>query len=713
MERRTFLKGATAAAALSVSSTGITMNAEAKTASMGPLLDPWTGPHSGIPRFDLVRKQDFKPALLKGMDLARAEITRITSQRSMGTFENTIEPFEDMGRPLGRAGNIFNVYTSNMNDKEMQKIDEDMAPILSAFNDEIIQNDALFQRIKTAYENRTADGLTGEKLRLVEVHYDRFARRGAALGAQDKARLKEINGKLASLYTKFGQNQLHDEENYTLVLDKEADLAGLPQPMRDAAAQAAADRKMPGKWVFTNTRSSMEPFLTYADRRELREKGWRMWVNRGDNPGDHNNRKIISEILKLRTERAKMLGFPTHAHWMVDNNMAKTPENAMNLMTKVWKAAVGRVKEEVADMQAIADSEGAKITIEPWDYRYYAEKVRKAKYNIDRNEVKEYLQLDKIFEGMFWAANQVYGLEFVKLKGIPVFHPDMTVYDVRRGGKQVGLFYFDPFARPGKNSGAWMTEYRTQERFKGTHLPIVSNNCNYIKAKPGEPVLISWDDASTMFHEFGHALHGLLSSVNYPTLAGTSVKRDFVEFPSQVNEYWFPTQEVLGKFALHYKTGKPIPQALVDRVLEAKNFNQGFATVEYLASAIYDMKIHIAATTDKDIDPVEFEKQAMEEIGCPKEVVLRHRPTAFGHIFSGDGYSAGYYVYIWADTMTADVYEGFVEKGGVYNKDACKLLETSIMSVGNSIPPDEAFRRFRGRDVDTNALMRDRGFPVT
>jgi peptidyl-dipeptidase Dcp len=713
MERRTFLKGAAAAAALSVSTTGMTMDADAKTTSLGPLLDTWKGPHGGLPRFDLVRKEDFKPALLKGMDLAREEIKRITAQRSMGTFANTIEAFEDVGRPLGRASNFFYVYTSNLNDKDMQKIEEDMAPILSAFSDEIIQNDALFQRIKTVYDNRATEGLTPEQLRLVEVHYDRFARRGAALGAEDKARLKEINGKLASLYTKFGQNQLHDEESYTLVIENDADLAGLPQPMRDAAAQAAAERKMPGKWVFTNTRSSMEPFLTYADRRELREKGWRMWVNRGDNPGEHNNRKIISEILKLRAERAKMLGFPTHAHWMVDNNMAKTPENAMNLMTKVWKAAVGRVKEEVADMQAIADAEGAKIRIEPWDYRYYAEKVRKAKYNIDRNEVKEYLQLDKIFEGMLWATKQVFDLDFVKLSGIPVFHPDMSVYDVRRNGKQVGLFYFDPFARAGKNSGAWMTDYRAQERFSGEQRPIVSNNCNYIKAKPGEPVLISWDDASTLFHEFGHALHGLLSNVSYPTLSGTNVKRDFVEFPSQVMEYWFPTKEVLSRFALHYKTGKPIPQELVDKVINAKNFNQGFATVEYLASAIYDMKIHTLDINGKDIDAVEFEKAAMEEIGCPKEIVLRHRPTAFGHIFSGDGYSAGYYVYIWADTMTADVYEGFMEKGGLYNKDACKLLETSIMSVGNSIPPDEAFRRFRGRDVDTNALMRDRGFPVT
>lgn len=713
MKRRSFLQSAAATAALSMTTTGISMNAEAKTAALGPMLDPWVGPYGGIPRFDKLRKADFKPALMKGMDLARAEIDALTKSKAAPSFENTILAYEDGGRELGRVGNFFGVYTSNLNDKDMQKIEEEMSPILSAFNDEVTQNDALFQRIKAVYDGRASAGLTTEQLRLTEVHYERFARQGAALGKEQKARLKEINGKLASLYTKFGQNQLHDEETYTLVIESEADLVGLPQPLKDAAAQAATERKMPGKWVFSNTRSSMEPFLTYSDRRDLREKGWRMWVNRGDMPGEHNNRKVIAEILKLRSERAKLMGFESHAHRMLDNNMAKHPDNAMNLMLKVWKAAVARVKEEVADMQAIADKEGAKISIEPWDYRYYAEKVRIAKYAIDQNEVKQYLQLDKILAGMFWAANQVYGLEMVKLSGVPVFHPDMSVYEVRRGGKRVGLWYFDPFARAGKSSGAWMTEYRTQERFKGEITPIVSNNSNFIKGKPGEPVLISWDDASTMFHEFGHALHGLLSNVTYPTLAGTSVKRDFVEFPSQVNEYWFATPEVLNQFALHYQTGKPIPKELVDKVLKAKNFNQGFSTVEYLASAIYDMKIHLAATPDKDIDAVEFEKAAMEEIGCPKEVVLRHRPTAFGHIFSGDGYSAGYYVYMWADTMTADVYEGFQEKGGLYNKEACKLLETSIMNVGNSIPPDEAFRRFRGRDVDTNALMRDRGFPVS
>ncbi len=713
MKRRSLLKGAAASAALTVAATGLSRAATAKPSDLGPLLEPWSGPHGGIPPFDRITTEQFKPALLKGMDLARAEIQALASQQSAPTFENTCLAYEDSGRPLGRAGNFFGVYTSNMNDEAMQKIEADMSPILSEFSDEIIQNQNLFERIKAVYDARDTSGLNTEQMRLVDVQYRGFVRRGAALNNEQKARMKEINARLATLYTTFSQNQLADEESYTLTLDNEADLAGLPEPLRAAASQAAKDRGQPGKWVFTNTRSSLEPFLTYSDRRDLREKGWRMWVSRGDNEGTHNNRALAGEILKLRSERAQLLSFPTHAHWALDNNMAKTPDDAMNLMLKVWKAAVARAKEEVADMQAIAGKEDANIKIEPWDYRYYAEKVRLAKYDIDQNLVKEYLQLERIREGMFWAANQVYGLEFVKLASIPVFHADMSVYEVRRGGHQVGLWYFDPYARAGKRSGAWMTEYQTQERFREAFTPIVSNNSNFIKGEPGEPVLISWSDATTMFHEFGHALHGLLSNVTYPTLAGTSVKRDFVEFPSQVNEYWFSTQEVLGQFAMHYKTGMPIPQDLVAKILKAKNFNQGFSTVEYLASAIYDMKIHLAATTDKAIDPIEFEKTTMAEIGCPAEIVMRHRPTAFGHIFSGDGYSAGYYVYIWADTMTADVYEGLMEKGGLYNKEACNLLESSIMSVGNSIPPDEAFRRFRGRDVDTNALMRDRGFPVS
>jgi len=712
MNRRTFLKSAISMVALCGGSIVSVKKSLADTVPMGPLLAPWTGDHGGFPRFDLVKLEDFKPSLMNGMDLKRAEITTITSQQANPTFENSIAAFEDSGRPLNRSNRFFDIYTSTMNDKPMQTIESEMKPILAKFDDEIIQNDPLFQRIKAVYEARETSGLTTEQQRLVDVYYRQFTRQGAGLDAKKKQRLREINEKLATLFTNFRHNQLADEEHYTLVIDNEADLEGLSDSLRADAAAQAETHGMKGKWVVANTRSSMEPFLTFSSRRELREKGWRMWTRRGDNNDAHDNKATIGEILKLRAERARILGFPTHAHWILADNMAKTPEAAMKLMIRVWQASVNRVHEEVADMQAVADAEHTKIKIEPWDYRYYAEKVRKAKYDVDQNEVKQYLQLDKIREGMFWAANQVYGLEMVKVEGLPVVQPDITVYEVRRGGKQIGLWYFDPYARDGKNSGAWMNEYCTQEKFRGAVLPIVSNNANFVKGKPGEPVLISWDDATTMFHEFGHALHGLQSNVNYPSLAGTNVKRDFVEFPSQVNERWIMTPEVLSKFAVHYKTGAPIPDALVAKIRKSKTFNQGFITTEYLASALYDMKIHLAATPDKLIEPDEFERLTMQELGCPTEIVMRHRPTQFGHIFADDGYSAGYYAYIWADTMSADAAEAFKEAGGFYDRATCDRFRDSIFTVGNSVPPDLAFRNFRGRDVDTNALMRDRGFPV-
>lgn len=682
----------------------------AETVTLGPLLDPWTGEHGGYPRFDLVKPSDLKGALLKGMELKREQIKALTSQKSLPTFDNTIVALEDCGRPLSNACRFFDVYTSTMNDKPMQAIETEMKPLLTKFDDEIFQNDELFQRIKTVYDARENAQLTDEQKRLCEVYYKMFTRQGAGLDKDKKKRLSEINEELSKLYTKFRHNQLADEEKYMLVLENEADLDGLSDSLREAAATQAEAHGKKGKWVITNGRSSMEPFITFSNRRDLREKGWRMWTCRGDNNDENDNKENITAILKLRSERANILGFPTHAHWSVDDSMAKTPDAAMDLMMRVWAAAKGRVKQEVADMQAIADSENAKITIEPWDYRYYAEKVRKAKFDIDQNEVKQYLQLDKIRDGMFWAAKQVFGVDMVKLDGIPVVQPDVTVYEVRRNGKQIGLWYFDPYGREGKNSGAWMSEYRTQEKFKSPVTPIVSNNSNFVKGKPGEPVLIAWDDANTMFHEFGHALHGLLSNVNYPTLAGTNTKRDFVEFPSQVNERWLMTNEVLDQFALHYKTGKPIPKALVEKLKRAKTFNQGFSTGEYLASALYDMKIHLAATKDKNIKPDEFEQVTMTEIGCPKEIVMRHRPTAFGHIFSDDAYSSGYYAYIWADTMSADASEAFVEAGGFYDRKTCDRFHDTIFSVGNSISPDIAFKNFRGRTVDTNAVMRDRGF---
>ncbi|HET9621654.1 MAG TPA: M3 family metallopeptidase [Kofleriaceae bacterium] len=674
-----------------------------------PMLAPWTGPHGGFPRFDKIKVESFKPSLMKAMDLNRAEIAAITAVKEPATFANTIAAYQDAGRPLARVGGLFNIYSSTLKDKQVQALELELAPIFAAFGDEIIQNEALFARIKAVYDGRASAKLTPEQVRLVEVTYEQFARQGAALNAKDKARLKEINGKLAGLYTTFSQNELADEEGYSLVIDKEADLAGLPDSIKAAAKDAADAKGMPGKWLFSNTRSSMEPFITYSTRRDLREKGWRMWVNRGDNPGAHDNKPIITQILALRAEKAKLLGFPSHAHWIIADNMAKTPDAAMALSMKVWKAATARAREEIADMQKVADAEKAGFKIAPWDYRFYAEKVRKAKYDLDDNEVKPYLQLDKMREAMMWAAGQLYGLSFTQVKDVPVCHPDVTVYEVARNGKHVGLWYFDPYARDGKQSGAWMNEYRTQEAFKGTIAPIVSNNSNFVKVKGA--VLISWDDARTMFHEFGHALHGLNSNVHYPALAGTATKRDFVEFPSQLNEHWLTTPEVLNKFAVHYQTGKPMPPELLAKIEKAKHFNQGFATVEYLAAAIYDLKIH-TAPTDKPINASEFEKKTMTEIGCPPEIVMRHRPTQFGHIFAGDGYSAGYYAYLWADTLTADAAEAFAEAGSFYDKKTAQKLHDSIMSVGNTIPPDEAFRRFRGRDVDTNALMRNRGFPV-
>lgn len=437
-----------------------------------------------------------------------------------------------------------------------------------------------------------------------------------------------------------------------------------------------------------------------------------MFVNRGDNGDAHDNNAIISEVLQLRAERAKLLGYQTHAHWRLENAMAKTPERAMELMMAVWKPAVARVEEEVADMQKIADQEKAGIKIEPWDYRYYAEKVRKVKYDLDQNEVKPYLQLEKLREGMFWVAGELFNFKFTPVTNVPVYHPDIRVWEItdRTSGKHVGLWYFDPYARAGKRSGAWMNAYRSQERMDGEITTIVSNNANFIKGKPGEPVLVSWDDAITLFHEFGHALHGLSSNVTYPTLSGTAVPRDYVEFPSQLLEHWVETPEVLQKFAVHYQTGKPIPQELVDKIMKASKFNQGFATVEYLAAAIVDMKLHLAGS--QKIDPDKFERETLAEIGMPKEIVMRHRTPQFGHVFSSDGYSAGYYSYLWSDVLNADAFEAFTEAGGPYDKKVAERLRKYIFTIGNTIDPADAYRNFRGRDPKVEALMRKRGFPV-
>ena len=676
-----------------------------------PLLAPWTGAYGGVPPFDQVRVEHFQPALEAAMAEQLAEVDKIASDPAPPTFENTLAALERSGRTLDRVGTIFGVYSGTMSTPDFQKVEEEMAPKLAAFSDQITQNEKLFKRIAAVYEARDASDLTPEQKRLAWLDYTNFVRAGAKLGPAAKKRLSEINQRLAALYTKFSQNLLADEADYVLFLDKESDLAGLPDSLRSAAAAAAEQRGQKGKWAVLNTRSSMEPFLTYSDRRDLREKVWRTYYNRGDHGDAHDNNAIITEILKLRAERAKLLGYQTHAHWRLENSMAGTPERAMELMEAVWKPAVARVREEVADMQAVADKEGAKIKIEPWDYRHYAEKVRKAKYDLDQNEVKPYLQLEKLREGMFWVAGQLFGFTFTPVDGVPVYNPDMRVFKVTDpSGTVVGLWYFDPYARPGKQSGAWMNAYRNQERFERPITTIVSNNTNFVKGRPGEPILISWDDATALFHEFGHALHGLNSNVDYPSLSGTNVARDYVEFPSQLLEHWLSTPEVLNRFALHYQTGQPIPPALVQKIEKASTFNQGFATVEYLASALVDMKLHLAG--DRTIDPDAFERDTLKALGMPSEIVMRHRTPQFGHVFSSDGYSAGYYSYLWSDTLSADAWEAFTEAGGPYDKAAAKRLRDDVFSAGNTVDPAEAYRAFRGRDPGIAALMRKRGFPV-
>jgi len=685
-------------------------NAMNTNTDSNPLLAKWEGPYGGVPPFDRVQVALFKPALEEAMSEQLREIDRIASDPAAPDFENTIAALERAGQTLNRVETLYGVWSATMSGPEFQVVQREMAPRLAAFNDQITQNEPLFKRIEAVYNSPAKAKLTPEQQRVTWLYYTNFVRAGARLNADAKKRLSEINQQLAKLFTRFSQNVLAEETDQFIVLKSEDELAGLPQSLRDAAAAAAETKKQPGTWVIMNTRSSIDPFLTYSDRRDLREKAWRMFVNRGDNGGEHDNNAIITEILQLRAERARLLGFPTHAHWRLENSMAKTPERAMQLMEAVWKPAVARVHEEVADMQALADKEGAKITIEPWDYRYYMEKVRKAKYDLDQNEVKPYLQLEKLREGIFWVAGELFNFNFTPVTNVPVAHPDIRVWEVtdKTSGKHIGLWYFDPYARAGKRSGAWMNAYRVQERVNGEITTIVSNNANFVKGKPGEPVLISWDDATTMFHEFGHALHGLNSNVTYPSVAGTQVARDYVEFPSQLLEHWLSTPEVLQRFALHYQTGKPIPQALVDKINRSATFNQGFATVEYLSAALVDMKLHLAG--DKKIDPDAFERETLVQLGMPKEIVMRHRTPQFLHVFSSDSYSAGYYSYLWSDVLTADAYGAFVEGKGPYDRAVAERLRKYVFSVGNTTDPAEGYRAFRGRDPKIDALMKKRGF---
>jgi peptidyl-dipeptidase Dcp len=675
-----------------------------------PLVAAWVGPFGGVPPFDRVMPADLGPALDAACAAELAAVQRIVDDPEPPTFANTILALDRAGRTLERVSSVYSVFTGNLSDDAVQAVEREMAPRLAAHGDRIVHDAALFARVKAVYDARETSGLTPEQQRLCWLTFTSFVRRGAALDPDAKRELADVNARLATLATTFSQHVLADETDRHVLVDDAGRLAGLSAPLVAAAAAAARDRGHAGAWSLANTRSVVEPVLTFARDRGLREEVWRMFVTRGDDGGPHDTGAVVRDIVRLRARRAGLLGYPTHAHWRLEHSMARTPERAIALLEEVWGPAVATVRREVAAMQAMADAEGAGVTIEPWDYRFYAEQVRQATYDLDEAEVVPYLQLERLREGMFHVAARLFDLHFtpVAAGSVPVFHPDVRVWEVRRGdGRHVGLWYFDPFARPGKRSGAWMSGYRPQSRSDGEVPAIVSNNCNFTKGPPEGPVTISWEDATTLFHEFGHALHGLSSSVTYPALSGTRVARDYVEFPSQILEHWLATPEILDGFTRHVETGAPLPAALAAKIERAARFNQGFRTVEFLASALVDMRLHLAAPPD---DPAAFERDALTAIGMPREIVMRHRLPHFSHLFAGDGYSAAYYSYLWADVLTADAWEAFTEAGGPWDEAVAGRLRRHVFSTGNTIEPADGYRAFRGRDPATAALMRKRGF---
>ena len=673
------------------------------------LLKDWTGPYQGVPPWDQVKPALFPQAIQFGIDEMLREVDAIAANPQHPSFENTIAALEKSGQRLDQVIAVFGVMTDNMSTPEYQALDKEWSPKLSAAYDKINLNGKLFERIASVYEHRDHVGLDAKQMRLLTRTYEGFVRRGAKLNEAQKAQLSDYNQQLASAFSEFNAKLLADESTYTQA--SAAEMAGVPQDVKDAAAAAAKEAGMPaGSFAIANTRSAVEPVLSFGTDRALRQKVWQAFVKRGDNGNANDTNALIARIVKLRADRAKLLGYDTHADWRMQDTMAKSPARAMELMNRVWPAAVARVNQEVADMRSFAAKDGVK-TVEPWDYRFYQEKVRKAKYDLSQDEIKPYFELNNLVNGMFWSAEQLYDLKFAENTGkVPVWQEDVRTFEVTNAktGKVVGLFYLDTYARQGKRSGAWATGYRDSSGLLGARPKLVSNNNNFTKPAAGQPVLVTLDDASTLFHEFGHAIHGLLTEVHYPSLGGS--QRDFVEYPSQVNENWLLTRPVLERFAKHYKTGQPMPDSLVKKIEASDSFNQGFATVEYLSSALVDMMLH--TQPGGVVDPDKFEREALAKLGMPKEMVMRHRLPQFGHLFSSDSYSAGYYSYLWSETMDADTWAAFEEAGNPFDRATADRFRTVLLSTGNETDRAGAYRQFRGRDPDVTALLKRRGFPV-
>ncbi len=671
------------------------------------LLQDWETPFE-MPPFAAIRDEDFVPAFQEAMRLHLTEVEAIANNLEAPTFSNTIEAMERAGRGLQKVSTVFfNLASSDTND-ERQKIEREISPMLSKHGMAIQTNPKLFARIKALHETADTLGLTAEQRRLLERYRKRFVRAGALLDEAGKARMTEIGARLSELHTAFSQNVLAAEKAFQLVLEGEEDLKGLPEFARQAAAQAARDRGLAGRYVITLSRASIEPFLEFSERRDLRKKAYEAYVARGEEAAA-DNRPLIQEILALRGELATLLGFETYADYQIDDAMAKTPGCARELLERVWHGAKLRADQEREALEGMARAAGYNEPLAAWDWHHYTEKRRKAEFDIDGAALKPYFELNNMIAAAFDTAHRLFGLRFKELGDMPVYHPDVRVWEVsNREGEVIALFMGDYFHRPSKRSGAWMSAFRKQERLDGEVFPIIVNVLNFTKGGEGAPTLLSLDDARTLFHEFGHALHGLLSDVTYGSLAGTSVDRDFVELPSQLFENWLLKSEVLNRFARHTETGDPIPQSLVEKLHAARKFNQGFATAEYTASALFDLDIHEVASPGAP-DAREFEQDLRERIGMPEAISLRHRPPHFQHIFAGSSYAAGYYTYLWAEVMEADAFEAFEEAGDIFDPTVAERLRRFVYSSGGTMKPDEAYRAFRGRDPQVEPLMEKRG----
>ncbi|WP_315764730.1 MULTISPECIES: M3 family metallopeptidase [unclassified Bradyrhizobium] len=683
------------------------MTDTADATAINPLLKAWETPHQ-TPPFDAIKPEHFLPAFERAFADHAAEIAAITHDPAEPDFANTITALERSGKLLSKVSAVFYDLVSAHSNPQILEIDKEVSLRMARHWNPIQMNAVLFGRVARLHENRKTLDLTGEEIRLLERTYTRFRRAGAGLSEEAKTRMAEINERLAQLGTTFSHHLLGDEQDWFLELSED-DRAGLSEQFIAAAKAAAEERGLPGKAIVTLSRSAVEPFLQSSARRDLREKVYKAFTARGNNGNANDNKAIIGEILSLREEAAKIMDFPNYAAYRLEDSMAKTPEAVRGLLERVWKPARAKALADRDELQKLITEEGGNFKLEAWDWRFYAEKLRQAKANFDDDAIKPYLTLDNMIAAAFDCATRLFGITFAERKDIPVWHPDVRVWEIRDpAGKHKALFYGDYFARASKRSGAWMTSLREQQKLDGEVAPLIINVCNFARGAEGQPALLSPDEARTLFHEFGHGLHGLLSNVTYPSLSGTSVFTDFVELPSQLYEHWQERPEVLQRFARHYQTGEPLPDDLLNRFLAARRFNQGFATVEFVASALVDLEFHTQpASAAKDVGA--FERAELEKIGMPAEIAMRHRPTQFGHIFSGDHYASGYYSYMWSEVMDADAFGAFEEAGNIFDPAVAKRLHDNVYSSGGSVDPEAAYVAFRGREPEPDALLRRRG----